>query len=659
MKGRKKLFETNLAALKKRQLILGARLAEMADVHTQLLSSNVGDVVEYNIDLGHAKFYEQDAKSFADRQIDQYLLNPSRIYVGWIFNPDDSHTIAENIYEKCWSWAEKNNLTTAPEITNSSSGLSVVFGLGLGFHLDRLIRELDSRVFFVTEQYLEFLYHAMHVHDFNEWYEILEAKNGRLEFIIGDDAGQLVAIIHSSMKNNDFGIIDGCYFFMHYKSLLMKELRSRFLDSIPVMNLNPGFFDDECVMLRNSLENLTNPAVSIYRKQARVEKKSPAMIVGSGPSLDLCIDKLKQYRDGIVVFSCGTALGALLRNGIKPDYHIELENTPGPPKFVGDLAREFDISGVTLIGPTTIRRELVDIFDAALLFFRDSVTSTFLWGMYDEVTMAAPTVSNAGTRMAIGLGFREIYLVGVDLGARRKEEHHSKASIYIADETFLDENPGHKTASTFDIEQPGNLGGIVYTNISFLSSAGFLSQLLENFPSVKMTNLSDGLKIEGARPCLPEVLELSIDVDKTRHDLKLISAEVTKEKNSFRFDFETLVELKRLVKTDAELLVAAFENLPEGELSLFELYDTLNEIFKEAPTTNLDLVKTALFRGTSLLVFQMAFIVYRRLEERSGTGLSFIDFYRREATSSIKDMAAQAEEIMDELVVMGIPKTGN
>ncbi len=647
------LFDRNVLALKQRQPNLGLQMEEMTYVHTRLLRPESDKEGDYNIDLGHVHFYAGDGRAYSNDQVDKYIHKPGRINVGWIFNPVEPWTIAEKLYEKSWAWAEEHELTKGPKETSTSTGVSVILGLGLGFHLDRLIRELDCRVFLVAEQYLEFLYHVMHIHDLSEWYDIVEAKKGRLEFVFGDDPATMVALLHSTMKNNDFGIIDGCYFFFHYKSHLMNVMRDRFIDSIPIMNQNPGFFDDECIMLRNSLKNLKNPKVSLYRQQGRIEKKSPAMIVGSGPSLDLSIEILKDNREGAVVFSCGTALGALLRNGIKPDFHVELENTPGPPKFVGELAQQFDLSGVILLGPTTIREELVELFDQSMLFFRDSVTSTYLWGMQDEVTMAAPTVSNTGARMAIGLGFRQLYLVGVDLGARRKEEHHSKSSIYLADDKFLEDNPAHKAASNFEIEQPGNLGGSVFTNSSFLSSAGYLSQLLENFPGVQTVNLSDGLKVEGARPCLPEVIKLKVDTTKTKHDLKLLHSEINQENNSFVFNLESVEELKRGVLEDIAKLNAAFKELPADDIPLFELFDRLNEVFKAPATYNTDIVRAFLFRGTTLLIFQLAFIIFRRLEDKPEKRKAFIGFYRRQSVSSMADMAAQAENIMDELIEIG------
>ena len=68
-------------------------------------------------------------------------------------------------------------------------------------------------------------------------------------------------------------------------------------------------------MLRNCGTNLIRNEFKLLDDHPRLEKNLPAFIVGSGPSLDQSIAAIKRLQGQAIVFSCGTGLLPLLRNG--------------------------------------------------------------------------------------------------------------------------------------------------------------------------------------------------------------------------------------------------------------------------------------------------------------------------------------------------------
>ena len=53
----------------------------------------------------------------------------------------------------------------------------------------------------------------------------------------------------------------------------------------------------------------------------------PVFIIANGPSLDDSIDVIAANKDRAILISCGSAISALHKVGIKPDIHVETERT--------------------------------------------------------------------------------------------------------------------------------------------------------------------------------------------------------------------------------------------------------------------------------------------------------------------------------------------
>ncbi|WP_413701355.1 hypothetical protein ACLKMH_06680 [Psychromonas sp. KJ10-10] len=83
------------------------------------------------------------------------------------------------------------------------------------------------------------------------------------------------------------------------------------------------------------------------------------------------------------------------------------------------------------------------------------------------------------------MGFKEIYLFGLDYGFKSEEDHHAKGSVYQEMEGFK---------MTGDFKVPANFEGEVYTRRVFDSSRGVLEMLLEQNPTIKCFNASDGAR---------------------------------------------------------------------------------------------------------------------------------------------------------------------
>jgi hypothetical protein len=276
-----------------------------------------------------------------------------------------------------------------------------------------------------------------------------------------------------------------------------------------------GFFEDEIEMVRNCARNLERWPFHLVESRPFREQKVPVFILGAGPSIDKDFPEIRKLRDRVIVISCGTALGILLKNGIRPDLHCELERGELTYTILSSVHDEYGFEGITLIASTTIDPRVSELFDKRWYFFRAGLSpTTLLKSERKPLTGADPLVCNAAFAAAAYLGFTQIYLFGIDLAQKQSGRHHAKDSVYFKEEhTDLDE----MYVKRFDREVPGNFGGTVETFWAFDMGRQMLSQV-QRIRRTNLVNCSDGAKIYGAKPkvaasiTLPDILPRREDV---------------------------------------------------------------------------------------------------------------------------------------------------
>ena len=640
------LFAKNLEAMEKRQPSYARMLRAKQQTGSHIVTEPETGL---NINLGHSLFYDGGAADFTDHQFDRFMKKPDRVNIGWVDRIENPKYLSEKMYEAAWDWLTAKGLEKGGRQIDPDGGFVVVLGLGLGLHLQKLIDNLDVRSVVVVEQFDEFLFHAMHLHDFSAWYDELEKRGGNLVFILGDDPTHLTNLVYGHIKKTTFGLADGSYFYVHYNSFVLREVERQFVDRIPIISGSPGFFEDELVMMANCFRNITGYEAQTFMDRGRLQKQTPVFVIGSGPSLDKAVEIIKENRDRIVLVTCGTGLGSMLNFGFTPDYHVELENTPGPLEIITGLSKKFDLSGITLIASNTVHPEVPAFFDKRVLYFRDSVTSTKMFGgNYSEVFNAAPTVTNVGSRITLGMGFQMVYLFGVDFGTRIADQHHSSQSVYVKDENFLNTHPDHKKASQYDLVAKGNFGGTIHTHRSFLSASIFFSTLQGSFPTAKLINCSDGIRIPGTIPQLPETVDLG-DIGAVRdREMQLLAEEYDREKGLVSVSLADLEILHTRILAFYKKAEEALVKLGRDKDSLYAFYDALRPLIYGKPEDPIDQVVEQFHVGTLMQLFQVGYIVVRRLPDE--VRADYLEDFRSTYEQLLQEMSGQLIGFVEDMI---------
>lgn len=476
-----------------------------------------------NIDLGETHLYPEAAGPWTGRQIDSYFEEPDRLGFSGPGHCNLSPVSVEVLSDIKDYVLEKRRWKMSPYPV-TDVGYTFIFGIGLGYHVPELLRRKLARHIILIEPVPEFVIQSMHVIDWGRIFRQADKLGVHLHFIVGHDPVRTIEIVEVLIRGCGTTFIDGSYAYVHYYSWALKEARTLLNEKIKVFYLSSGFFEDEILMMRNTYGNLRRFSFNLVTRRARRERDLPVFVIGSGPSLDRALPVIEKWRDRAIIFSCGTSLGILLKNGIRPHLHVENENTLPLVKNLEGFRDEYGLEGIRLVASSTLRPEASRLFDKRWFYYRAPLSSsTLLSGGTEPLPYAEPLVANAASAVSTYLGFTDIYLFGVDCGRHFEGEHHSKDAIYYDDSFDID--PNDRPDAGFERVVPGSFGGQVLTTWSMDLSRRMFKALMGGC-GIVLTNCSDGARIDGALPKVPAAVRLDVPIGRQEDVLSQIERDL-------------------------------------------------------------------------------------------------------------------------------------
>lgn len=505
-----------------------------------------------NIDLGTGTLYPEPAHEWSKTQLEGFRRSPDRI--GF---PNPNHCnlsqISLKLLDDLIGYAREHDLKATMEgLPVVDVGYVFVFGIGLGYHIPELVEETPARHIVLIEPVAEFLLHSLSVIDWEQVFTTAAERGIVFHFVLDTEPDKIArrAELIVSREGNTF--LEGSFFCAHYYSWQLKQTYIVFKERLKNYYISMGYFEDEIEMVRNCIQNLERWPFHLIESRPHREQNIPVFILGAGPSIDNDFPVIHRLRDRVIVISCGTALGILLKNGIRPDFHCELERGELTYTILSGTHDEYGFEGITLIASSTVDPRVSELFDKRWFFFRAGLSPTTLLKSEGRPLYGAdPLVCNAAFSAAAFLGFTQVYLFGIDLAQKQKGRHHAKDSVYFKEEhADLDE----VYVRRFDRKVPGNFGGTVETFWAFDMGRQMLSQV-QRMRRTNLVNCSDGAKIYGAKPRVAASITLSDILPRREEALARVEAQLA--------GFEA-GEMLRKVDLDAHIrgcddFVAAFE----------------------------------------------------------------------------------------------------
>ena len=422
-----------------------------------------------------------------------------------------------------------------------------LIGIGLGYHIEELVQRTKIKHLFIWEPDKEVFYCAMHTLDFQAIYSHCVDHSGEVTIQIGGNENQFVNKIKKLLKKNGAFNMSRLFMYRHYHSVAtdngfktLTQLCYRLLSGF-------GFFEDEIMSISHTLTAVKHKfpllkAPALFNNNL---SEMPVFIIGNGPSLDLHLEFIKNNQENAIIFTCGTALKAVLDAGIIPDFHVEMERQAATYEWIDNVGHKDKLKMITILALNTVYSEIYSLFkDAYIVGKPRDGGMDFLYEYidvsdYPGAYACNPTVSNAATAFVVRLGFKTMHLFGVDYGFKDETKHHASSSLHNQKDYH-----GYKerVASAFSVK--GNFCEKVLTTQTLDMSRASLELLLEASPSVKCFNYSDGAFIQLTHPAKIESVEPFVKIINKSGSLATLLSNAFSSEIYGNKDFTKLFEQK-------------------------------------------------------------------------------------------------------------------
>jgi hypothetical protein len=377
----------------------------------------------------------------------------------------------------------------------------VVFGLGLGYHLEKLmaLKEPLSRVFLVEPE-IEMFRHSLAT---VRWNQLLERRD--FFYAVGTDLGTVAENLHRFLNISVFDKME--FVELASETRIFQSFFNKARDSIE-MEVKANLYDfktrlaESYMSPRNVLGNLqwilkTRPIAHL--KDAFRGTGTAGFIVSAGPSLDRNVLQLKKIRDRGMLVAVDTALKPLLKRSLHPHFtaigdpshknYLHLQGTETELRhfiaaeagIAGRVFRDFQDKVFTL----SIGKSIVRMIEA----HSEPLGEIEAWGSVISIALA----------FAVYIGLDPIIFVGQDF-AFTDSRNHCRGTSWEDDKMEysqdLDELQRFEKKSISGnkkvLEIKDVNGRVTMTSERLVLYKNYLARLVTRFPHIRFFNATEG-----------------------------------------------------------------------------------------------------------------------------------------------------------------------
>ncbi|AJQ26080.1 motility associated factor glycosyltransferase family protein [Pelosinus fermentans] len=400
----------------------------------------------------------------------------------------------------------------ADSVSSDPGKIIVIYGFALGYLVEALLETTDKRnLLFIIEPDYDLFCAAMAARDLHH---IIDSE--RVHVLVSNLPGEIRTnffLLYDETKYDDI-VMTGLsghqtvYPTTYHElvPLIKDAVDAKLFNLVTMIKIGP---DAAKNALLNMVDYCTHPGVSsLYGRLAGV----PAIIVSAGPSLNKNIHLLKAAKGKAVILAVGTALKALKKWDIEPDFVFSID-----PQ---DLNYELHFKGlntekVALVSEIQANHMIVANHQGPIFVSGDMpIVKWFGEGIESKGKLeSGGSVANNAFAAAYKMGANPIILVGQDLAYSREGHSHAAGTNYENQVYSLDEN-----SEFFPVK--ANDGGYILTDRSFHQFLLFFQIWIETYPEREYINATEGgAFIQGTKlMTLQEVLDQhcqnAVDVEK-------------------------------------------------------------------------------------------------------------------------------------------------
>lgn len=458
---------------------------------------------------------------------------------------DNKRYFLHSIYypvKEAREWAEK--------IQFNDEEIILVYGVGLGYHINFLAEKLCvSNRLILVEPSKEIFEYALN----NGYYD--EFKDKANIFFINEDSEENIRNLLS--RYIPWDNFENLVYreFKQYPTVFenhYKMFNNCLIETINAMRINRNtalYFASQ--WQSNFMENIEFIFKSIPVKSFfNLFKDIPAVVVSAGPSLDKNIRLLKEAKGKSVIICVGTALKALLKEGIEPDFVVSIDGSEKNFKhFEGCSVNS------PLLYDLTVYPEILKEYKGPLIIGR--IASDFSALFEEKLSLefgslnAGPSVANLSLDFAYKMGCNPIVFIGQDL-AYLNNRTHASGTTYEKDR--INSNSDEKEYIYVD----GNHEEKVLTDRVLLSFKTWFENYIYTHSDRIYINATEGgafikgTKIMSFKDAIEKYMNANLNIHQRINDL-FVNERIKPEQekiNSLQKEFENTIKRLRIIKWD-------------------------------------------------------------------------------------------------------------
>lgn len=456
-------------------------------------------------------FYGQDSNSYADTitknttyKSDENIFNA--FYLSSFKNQEsvdfyDNQEIDEHPFTATASLIHYTNTQSPKTQTMNAIEKFIFLGIGIGTHIEKIHQKINAQVYFIVEQDLELFRSSLFVTDYSKL-----AKSSKLFFSIAQSTTDFSLTFNSFLINN----------FIHNHFLKFNMFSQSAKSYLPLIQaaitLQPKLtypYYRHFLCTSRPLELFKNQEKFLDVSQRHKNIKDidkPIMIIASGPSIQNQGEWISKNQDKFIIVSILSALKFCNKYDIRPDLVIQVDEFEhAMNKALENLDSIDFLNNSIFILSSIVDPRIIEKFKKNIKYFFQSMYVKH-HKEFGEIT--SPSVGEIIYKILLLFGFKEIYLMGIDLAIDAKthkthEDEHEYSQVLSSEYTMSDES-FKIDKSTFKVK--GNFLDNVLTTSIFSTSIHHFNKINTNIKQSyqNVYNTSNGALLEG---CIPTKIE--------------------------------------------------------------------------------------------------------------------------------------------------------
>lgn len=434
----------------------------------------------------------------------------------------------------------------------------MIFGIGLGFHIPLIHKEINAKLYLIIEPNIEIFRLSL----FTISYEEL-SKRSQLIFFIGYDK-ETFALRFRDFHSKAYLYNQYIKFFFFSKSC---EFYFEAIQSMLSSQSHTLFsYDRQLHSLKLTAEysqNHYNFMKVNKRFGFKLANNAPILVLAGGPSFKKNIDFIKENQNKFIIVTIFGLLNILEENDIHPDIITNYEAVPrlyleiysklkDPQNYFNDKILMFG---------SHVSEEVVNLLPKDNLYFFNALFSV----KKDLGNITGPSIGEMTYALSLIFAPDEVYLLGLDLafdpetGKSHFEGYNEKSQFSVDRDASLEKFSFRKNV----MKIKGNLRDFVETTAVFdisIKQLNAFTNIYNPDRKIKVYNLSDGAYFVDVEPKDIKDIDFSKynEIDKTSFVSEIKNCLATVSSNEF--STEDLEFIKNKIE-DAKKLKINVDNL--------------------------------------------------------------------------------------------------